>query len=170
MGGLIVGDCEILNGRRKLGHLHVDPGQFIALVLVGDAPLAGFLVDDEGPLVGSWEDKQCVAASRHVLSANYDVAARDESCGRVGSVTPDLAVRILTADHLTSFQAWAGVVGLNRLAAAEITGGRSRRASLCRGEQGECQNREHEKGNPFLHGLSVRRVNRQGVVNESFIR
>jgi len=49
---LFVADREVLHRRPGVGSLHIDAGQFLALVLVGKSPIHRFSVDDERPLVG----------------------------------------------------------------------------------------------------------------------
>ena len=86
-------------------NFHVDARQFITLVLVGNAPLSGFLVDDERPLVGVGNGEDGVAASGDIFAADDDVGAGDERGGCIGSSAPDFAEGNQAAVNFAAFGA-----------------------------------------------------------------
>src|SRR5207249_11648743 len=88
--GVVVGNGEVLDRRGQLRDFHVHASQFVAFILVRDAPFACLLVDDQGPLVGVGYGEDGIAASGHSLAADIDIGAGHEGGGFVGARTPDL--------------------------------------------------------------------------------
>src|SRR5437660_9447211 len=64
---------EVLNLRRGLRHAHVDPRQIIPFARIRDAPFAGFLADDERPLLLVGNGENGVAARRHILATDAEI-------------------------------------------------------------------------------------------------
>src|ERR1700686_1960797 len=152
----VIRDGEVFHGRGQFRDFHVDARQFVALILVWDSPLSGFLVDDESPLVSSGDGEERVAPGGHGLAANHYVAAGDESGRCVCSGAPDLAEGHESSINLASLHAGTRIVGLNGLASPEITGcGSGRTRFLERSENGESENQSDDKGDSFLHGFSL---------------
>src|SRR5260370_20664530 len=58
----VVSNREIFDLRRELGNFHVHARQFIAFILVRNAPLSGLLADNQRPLIGIWYGEDGVAA------------------------------------------------------------------------------------------------------------
>src|SRR5713226_8292879 len=67
---LVKGNGKVLHRRCSLRNLHVHSGEFVAFVLIGDAPFACFLVDDQRPFVGARDGEDGVAADGHIFSAD----------------------------------------------------------------------------------------------------
>src|SRR5579872_4174508 len=78
-----------LDRRRGLAQLHGDASQVFRLI-VGEAPLAGLLVDHQLPLVGRRQHVEGVIAGRDAQITDHQVGAGMEgSCG-VSAGAPDL--------------------------------------------------------------------------------
>src|ERR1700687_3025666 len=152
----VIRDGEVFHGRGQLRDLHVDARQFVALILVWNSPLSRFLVDDESPLVSSGNGEKRVAPGGHGLAANHHVAGGDEGGRFIRTGAPHLAERYESSINLASLRAGTGIVGLNRLASAEIAGRGSGWAGFLAGsEEGESENQSDDKGDSFLHGVSL---------------
>src|SRR5260370_38758828 len=67
---LVVSNREIFDLRRELGNFHVHARQFIAFILVRNAPLSGLLADNQRPLIGIWYGEDGVAAGGAGVAAN----------------------------------------------------------------------------------------------------
>ena len=70
--------------------------------VVGEAPLAEFLVDDEGPLVGVGDvDEEGVVALGDVQVADHEVAVSVQRGGGVGSGAPYGIVRVMADEAIS---------------------------------------------------------------------
>ena len=71
----VEGDFERLDGRRRLGHVHLDASEIRALV-VRQSPFAGLLADDETPIVGAVKgDEKRVGTGRNFKIVNVEIAS-----------------------------------------------------------------------------------------------
>src|ERR1035438_7746050 len=127
-------DGEVLDRRRSLGHLHIESSKLVGLVLVRNAPLLLFLVDDQRPLIRLRNRKNRIAARRQRFAADGHIRIRNQLRGFVRAGTPDFSVgnqRLLArvAKNLASLSARAGIVHLDRLAIGELAL-RARRRTL----------------------------------------
>src|ERR1700687_5357223 len=152
----VIRDGEVFHRRGQFRDIHVDARQFVALILVRDSPFSSFLVDDESPLVSSGDGEERVAPGGHGLAANHYVAAGYEGRRFIRTGAPHLAERDESSKNLATLHTGTGIVRLYSLASPEIAGRGSGWAGFLAGsENGESENQSDDRGDSFLHGLSL---------------
>ena len=87
------GVLQVFDHRRRLAHVHFDFADVLGSV-IGEAPFAGFLIDDECPLIGIGDvDEEGVVAFGDLKVANAEIGIGVEGGGSVGSAAPDGILR-----------------------------------------------------------------------------
>src|SRR5258708_9301702 len=74
---------------------------------VSGTPFAGFLADNQHPLVLVRNRKNGVAAGRHMGPAHHHVGGGNESGRLIGSRAPHFTVRDQSAKYLAPLSPWA---------------------------------------------------------------
>ena len=86
---------QVLHHRRRLAHVHLYFAEVLRSI-VGQAPLARLLADNEGPLVRIADvDEQSVVTFGNGKVADHNVTVSVESGGRVRAGTPHRIVRVM---------------------------------------------------------------------------
>src|SRR5580658_8296982 len=146
-GGRVVRDREVFHLRRERRDLHVRAEQVELVAGIRNAPLAGFLADDERPCLISVRDREDrVVARRHDLAANGEVCGGDERSRFVRARAPWLAVRVLPADYLSPLEPRARIIRGDAFAVRQRAYSFGRRAGtlalvLLASQTGKCEYR-----------------------------
>jgi hypothetical protein len=113
--GVLEGDAhDLLGARERL--LHHGGAAEVAAFGIRDAPFAGLLADDEGPLAVGGEGEEGVGSGGNHQGTDLEVDGGDEGGGGIGSSAPDFTVGDEAAHDLASAHGGGAVVDGDGLA------------------------------------------------------